>query len=210
MMIERCIVVLFPLHAITFVNRRFTLILLSICIIPFWLALIPISPLVLGVQTGSMWSESGLFCGWYPDRPGFFYFLWAYQLIIFTLHVLMSALLVVILCCAIAYRHRRRRHLIRRVSSGESRREYSTFVIMIMIACINLIIFIPGLVALFISYLVDSSSWSQSAQHILANFDRFSFSVPCVAHSFNFLVYFSRIPTFRSEIINACSFCFSK
>lgn len=213
MMIERCIVVLYPLQAKTIVTRRFTIVLLCICIIPLWLALIPISPFVLGVQTGSMWSESGLFCGWYQDRPGFLYFLWAYQLIIYTFHVILSGILVVILCTALAFRLQSRRQLTgvaKGGGGGESTREYSAMVIMLMIACINLVIFIPGLVALFISYLVDSSQWSQSALNLLSNFDRFSFSVPCVSHSINFLVYFTRIPTFRSELVNFFSFCFAK
>lgn len=213
MMIERCIVVMFPLRAKTILNPRFTIILISICVVPFWLALLPISPFVLGVQYGSMWSESGLFCGWYSDRAGFFYFLWAYQLIIYTFHVIISGILVVILCTALAYRFRSRRHLIQSdkvISGGESGKEYSTIVIMLIISSINLVIFLPGLVALFVSYLIDSSNWSQGAQNLLANLDRFSFSVPCVAHSFNFLVYFLRIPTFRSEIVNVCSCCFTK
>ena len=213
MMIERCIVVMFPLSAKSIMSTRFTIILITICVVPLWIALIPISPFILGVQYGSMWSESGLFCGWYSDRPGFLYFLWAYQLIIFTFHVIISGILVVILCTALLYRSRSRRHLIQSdngISSGESRKEYSAIVIMLIISGINLVIFLPGLVALFVSYLVDSSNWSQGAQNLLANLDRFSFSIPCVAHSLNFLVYFSRIPTFRSEIVNVFSFCFTK
>lgn len=214
MMIERCIVVYFPLQAKSILNTRFTIILICVWIVPLWLALVPISPFICGVQYGSRWSQSGMFCGWYPDRPGFLYFLWAYQLIIYTLHVIFSGILVIALFIGIAYRHQIRRKLILRdkeASGQESRnREYSAIVVMLLISCINLVIFIPGLVSMLISYLVDTSSWSLSSQITLANFSRFAFSIPCVAKSFNFIVYFCRIPTFRTEIANFFSCCLAK
>ena len=213
MMIERCIVVFLPLHSKIFISRRFTIMLLCICILPCWVALVPVSAFVLGVQSDSSWSATGVFCGWYEDRPAFPYYLWTYQLIIFTIHVILSGILVVVLCIAITYRHRRRRHLIlkdRENTSVEGGREYSAIVIMLLIASINLVIFIPGLISMLMSYLINSSTWSQSAQDTLANFGRFALDIPCIAHSFNFLVYFARIPTFRYAIGDMFSCCFAK
>lgn len=212
MMIERCIVVFLPLHSKILVTRRFTVGLLCVCVLPCWIALVPVSGFVLGVQPNSAWSANGVFCGWYQDRAAFPFYLWAYQLIIFTIHVVVAGVLVVILSSAIAHRQRRRRHLIltHRDSGGEGGKEYSAIVIMLLIAGINVVIFIPGLVSMLMSYLIDSSSWSQSAQNTLANFGRFALDIPCIAHSFNFLVYFARIPTFRYEISNVFSCCLAR
>lgn len=212
MMIERCVVVFFPLKAKAFVNPRFSIILLCICIVPFWLALVPVSLFILGVQAGSMWSPSGLFCGWYENRPAFPYFLWAYQLIIFTFHVVVGSVLVVILCVVIVVRqHNRHRLLSRdRGGSGLSGREYNSIVIMLLVSSINIIMYIPGLVSMLISYLTDSTTWSESAQDMLANISRLILGVPCIAHSFSLFVYICRIPTFRSEMGNVFSFCLAK
>ena len=214
MMIERCIIVLFPLQSKHFVNPRFTVTLLCICILPCWVALIPVSAFVLGVQSGSSWSANGVACGWYPDRPAFPYYLWAYQLIMFTFHVIINGLLVVLLSTAIAYHQSRRRHLIQKNrdggSSGNVIKEHSAIVIMLLVSCFNVIVFIPGLVTMLMNYFIDTSTWSQSAQNSLANFGRFAEEILCITPAVNFLIYLSIIPTFRSAIGKVFSCCLAK
>ena len=213
MMAERCIVVFFPLQAKIFLTRRFTIALLCLCILPIWLALIPVSAFVLGIEHGSSWSASDVNCGWFTDRPAFPYFLWAYQLGMFAIHVIATSILVVVLCTAIIYRQYSRRHLIqneRGKGGAESSKEYSAVVVMLLVACINVVSFLPGFTGMIMNYLVDTSTWSQSAQDSLANFGRFGEGIPAVTHSANFLVYLVRIPTFRHAIGNIFSFCLVK
>lgn len=69
MMLERCVVVFFPLHAKSVLGVGFTLILISACVLPAWAALIVPSAFVLGVQHDPSWSVLGTWCGWYTDRP---------------------------------------------------------------------------------------------------------------------------------------------
>ena len=136
MMIERCIVVIFPIHSIHLVTRRFTVILLCICILPSFLTLIPISAFYLGVQTNSSSSADGVFCGFVPDRPGFSFFIWDLT-INRTLHVIITGILVVVLCVAIAYHRRRKRQLIMKqkeeVRGVHAVKEHSTIIIMLLI-----------------------------------------------------------------------------
>lgn len=210
MMFERCIVVFFPIHAKIIVTRRFTIALLCICILPCWVALVPFSGFILGIEFDSGWSADGVFCGWHSDRPGFMYYLWSYQLVIDTIHVVISGALVIILSTAIVYFKAGRRRVVRRDRGGESSKEYSAIVTMLLLACINVAVFVPGIITMLMSYLVDSSTWSPDAQNTLSNFGRFAYDFPCVTHSFNFIVYFCRIPSFRSELTNFLSFCISK
>ena len=211
MMAERCIVVFFPLQAKIFLTRRFTIALLCLCILPCCVALIPVSAFVLGIQHDSSWSANGVFCGFYSDRPAFPYFLWAYQLIMFTFHVIIAGILVVVLFTAIAYSHSHRRHLIQKNKDGGNVvKEHSAIVVILLVSCINIVVFIPGLVSMIMNYLVDTSTWSQSAKDSLANFGRFAEGIPCVTHSVNFLVYISRIPTFRAAIGDIFSCCLAK
>ena len=69
MMLERCVVVLFPLRAKTVLGLRFTLGLIAACVLPPWAALVIPYAFVLGVQHDPSWSILGTWCGWYTDRP---------------------------------------------------------------------------------------------------------------------------------------------
>ena len=215
MMIERCIVVFFPLHAKTIVTCRFTHVLIWTCIIPGWLLVLPLGVFVFEIQSGSSWSATGMFCGWNSNSPLFPIYVWLYQLTLFTVHVVVVTILVIVLCTVIIYRQGHRRHLIQSVRvqdrnkvGGESNN--SALIIMILISVMNIAVFIPGLLSMWLSFLVDSSAWSMYAQITLANFGRFGYEVSCITHSLNFIVYFCRIPTFRNEVSKFFSFCISR
>ena len=216
MMIERCIVVFFPLRAKSIVTRRFTYVLIWTCIIPGWVLVLPLSVFVFEIQSGSDWSATGMFCGWNSNSPVFNVYLWLYQLTLFTVHVVIVAILVIVLCIVVIYRQKHRlRHLVQTVRSQDRNRvggesNNSALIIMLLIAVMNIAVFIPGLLTMWLSFLVDSTTWSSYAQITLANFGRFGYEVPCITHSLNFVVYFFKIPTFRNEVSKLFSFCISK
>ena len=133
MMIERCVVVFFPLRSKALLGRRFTVALLALCIVPGWLSLVPVSAFVFGVMTDTTWSVTGTFCGWHTDRPLFPYFTWAFQLNMFAIHVILSLLLVIVLSAAIAFRLRLRRKLVRD-SSEVGTKENAAIAITLMLA----------------------------------------------------------------------------
>lgn len=210
MMIERCIVVLFPLRSKTLIRRRFTIGLLVVCVLPGWLSLVPVSAFVFGVMSDTTWSVTGTFCGWHTDRPLFPYFTWAFQLNMFTVHVALSLVLVIVLCAAISFRTRGRRKLLRDESSDVGAKENAAIVIMLILGIINLVLFIPALISYVMNYVIDTTGWSREAIGDLGNFGRFTQDAVCIAHAFNFVVYFCRIPSFRSELSGFFSCCLSK
>lgn len=205
MMIERCVVVFFPLHAKTLVTRRFTLILLCLCIIPMWATLDPFIPSSAGVVYGfSAWTLIGTTCVSLCDGPNFFMYALNFNQCV--IHVVATLILVVVLGTKLLANRRRRRHLVGG-KGDQSAREYSVIVVMLLLAIINIVVFFPGFIVSMLAIFGDLSSWSAE---VFNNIARLTNEVTCVAHSIHFLVYFCRIPSFRSELVNLLSCCISK
>lgn len=216
MMLERCIVVFFPLHAKTLVTRRFTIILLCICILPFWLELIPLMPFDFSVESNNMASLNGKICVIYPYSERaflFIYIFWSITLIYYVFHVFATLIFVVILGAKLLVLRRRRNHMIlaRGGNGGEkSGKENSAIIVMLLLSFINITCFMPFYIVSLIYYTADVSSWSTNVMLTLYNFGRFAGEVICVSKSINFIVFFSRIPSFRAELVNLFSCCISK
>lgn len=209
MMIERCVVVFFPLHAKTLVNRRFTCILLCVCIFPIWVSFVPLIPFNTQVLQGSALSTSGTVCVINSDGPTFLYLLWSMTLNLFVVHVVATLILVIVLGIKLLANRRRRRHLVGG-TGDQSAREYSVVVVMLLLAGINIVIFFPSLIITMINFIVDISSWPETTLKLFFNIGRFSNELLCVAHSINFIVYFCRISSFRSELVKIFSCCITK
>ena len=120
--------------------------------------------------------------------------------------MILSLLLVIMLSAAIAFRLRLHRKLVRD-SSEVGGKENAAIAIMLMLAIINLILFIPALISYVMNYVIDTTLWSVAAIDALGNFGRFTQDAVCISHAFNFVVYFCRIPSFRSEISRFFSCC---
>lgn len=209
MMIERCFVVFFPLHAKAIMNFRFSFILLCICTFTFWVSVAPIIPFGVGLQNLGTLTPNGIICSNYYDGLNT-YLLWSKTLILYFIHVIASLILVVVLVTKLFVNLRRRRRLfsLQEGSGSEQRgKEYSAIVVMILISSINIISFIPVCITTYISYTVDTSKWSQDAQAKFNNIYLFTLDLRCVSHSINFIVYFCRIPSFRNGLLKLFSCC---
>ena len=209
MMLERCVVVFFPLHAKRYITKRFTVGLLCLCVLPMLLTLVPASVLVTGVQYNTAWSIAATFCGWFDNRPAFTYFSWVFQLNMFTLHAVITLILSMVLGVVIATNSRRRFRKLLHMDSDQftvSSKENSAIVIMLVLAFINITIFIPATILYSIIYVANNKFLSRSSQDLLSNLGRFSEETQIIAHSLNFVVYFCRIPTFRSEFSSIFAF----
>ena len=203
MMIELCVVVFFPLLAKRYITKRFTVGLLCLCVVPVMLTLVPASVLVTGVQYNSAWSVATTFCGWFEDRPAFPYFSWVFQLNMFTIHAVITLILSIVLGVVIAANSRRRFRKLMHMDSDQftvSTKENSAIAIMLVLAFINMVIFIPATILYSMNYVANNKLLSRSSHDMLTKLGRFSEQTQITAHSLNFIVYFFRIPTFRSEL----------
>lgn len=211
MMIERCVVVFFPMHSKALVNARFTVILLCICILPHLVWMVPIMWIDLGVKVNKR-TIVGKVCTFSFSQPFVIYFFWASLFIIYILHLVTIPILVVVLSAKLLAHRRHRSHLImaREKSKGEQKaKANSALVIMFLLSSINFIFYLPYFILSFFALVVDTSSWSKDALYTLSDIGRFSAEILSVCHSINFLVYFCRVPSFRTELVKLFSCCFS-
>lgn len=206
MMIERCVVVFFPLRAIALVNRRFTLILLCVCIIPCWISLVPINIFYFRlIPMIYFFSFTGKVCGL---NPAIAYFSWTYSLVNYGIHVVASFILDVVLCVKLLVDRRHRNQLVianKSSDKGRSSKENSAIVVMLLLSAIKIVLFLPNNGTVLFSYLVDVTSWSPDAFQAYIDIMWFTSTLTSVSHSINFLVYFCRIPSFRNKLVGLFS-----
>ena len=145
------------------------------------------------------------------------YVAWTIELVMLTLHEIISILLMGVLSAAILVNGNRRRRLVRTAaanvigSSGDScsslAKERGAIVTMTIIALINVFVFLPTFVTTTVNNVIDTSGWSANSVTLLGNLGRFFEDAVCITHSVNFVVYFCRIPSFRKEFANVFSCC---
>lgn len=211
MMIERCIVVFFPIRSRTLVNTRFTIILLCICTLPFFAAIIPINWIYTEVKLRPN-TIIGKSCGIRYDWPLADYLFYSSVLILYIIHIVITPFIIVVLTTKLIAHRRRRRHLVSTMDKNkgeQNAKTNSTLVIMLLLCSINFLIFAPYSSINTFDVMVGTSGWSQNAMLVYGDIMKFTGEVLCIAHSINFLVYFFRLSSFRTEMVKLFSCCFS-
>lgn len=202
MMIERCVVIFFPLRAKGLVNRRFTIILLCVCIIPMWLAYTPTLFFICQVNP-DLGSFNGKACGFNQNHVFFMYYYIVEMMILNFIHVIATPILILILVVKVRAHRNRRSHMIQTMANIGTKpvaENNSAFLIMIIISLMNFIFYCPYCFLVILNKYINTDSWSYQLYSIIDNSLNLFMEAICFAQSINFLVYYWRIPSFRTEL----------
>ena len=204
MTIEMLVALYLPLKSKTILTKKFTILLLSITILPMWAAVLPFVPFVSNIQNNPGSSATGQHCTRDRAHPLYNYYVVAFNVVMNVIHEVVNSILIIFLIVGILKSYRNRRSL-----TDSKTAHFSSFpnapIILFLMLLINSIVFLPNFVFQLIYYMIQLKD--ETILVTIGNLGRFFADMIVIAHSLNFFVYYWRIQTFRLAINNLCISC---
>ena len=199
MLIEKTIVVLYPLKAKGLFTSKTRTVLYSLTVLPPLLAVSPFNPFVARVLK-TKFNKDFDQCYYDTTHPLYEYVFWSTHIFMFGVHEILSFLLSTTLTIALLHQARERTKLIHKQLTDT--KELGSVITILILGIINFLTFIPVTFLTFFFFLVDSSIFSDEVNVIIDDTWRITYQAVVIVHAINFLIYFMRIKQFRRVFIH--------
>ena len=198
--IERLLCLFCPISGVRVFSVKFTLVLLTLCVLPAWISVVPVGVFVIAITYEPGASATQFHCSMDTGHQFAPYFVWAFDLSMNMLHEILNGVIVVALLAGLAHAVSTVKQLTQHASSRAFKRKaIDSAMTILAVAAVKLLIYLPIFFSLMSYYILD---WTHSitSSFILANIYRMSIELIIFAHSLNVVIYFVRIRSYRKRV----------
>ena len=194
LLIEKILVVTYPLKAKTFLNERTRCLIFALCVFPPFFSVVPFNPFVVMIMKPKFMKKHD-YCYYDDGHPLYQYVFWTTHVFMFGVHEMLSLALSTALICKLLHQSHKRKKLMQ--CHLTEAKEWGTIVTIVTLAMINFFCFIPVTILTSFFFMVDLNMYSKEVNDVLNSVWRLTYQAVVITHAINFPVYLNRIASFR-------------